>query len=156
MTVSKCSNDGVCLALLTCAFSNGIMLNSVVGIADQSNFSVETTTETSRCEANMRVWCHLMSSLEEEDIYNGQEPHVSLSGAAPEDSCLVFPCISQVMVWLEQQRLAAQASFPPCHIQVRMPILSEAEYRTKTENRDRTVIFCYIHIEPKYLLPSWN
>lgn len=78
--------------------------------SDQSNFTVERCTETARCMSNMRVWCHLLSSLQEEEEDS--------AGPVPEDSCRVFPCISEVMQWLRREALIAQHATPPYHMQV--------------------------------------
>ncbi|CAN7942549.1 unnamed protein product [Ixodes hexagonus] len=80
--------------------------------SDQSNFTVERCTETARCMSNMRIWCHLLSSLEEE------EAEEDSTGVVAEDSCLVFPCISEVMQWLRREALVAQRATPPYHMQV--------------------------------------
>ncbi|XP_075735251.1 folylpolyglutamate synthase, mitochondrial isoform X3 [Rhipicephalus microplus] len=86
--------------------------------SDQSDFTVEKCTETARCKSNMRIWCHLLSSLQEEEMLGVGSPTSppSLKGN-PEDSCIVFFCISDVMAWLQEQQVAAQQLTPPCHIQ---------------------------------------
>ncbi|KAL1415014.1 hypothetical protein MTO96_007014 [Rhipicephalus appendiculatus] len=87
--------------------------------SDQSDFTVEKCTETARCKSNMRIWCHLLSSLQEEEMLGVGSPTSppSLKGN-PEDSCIVFSCVSDVVAWLQEQQMAAQQLTPPCHIQV--------------------------------------
>uniref|UniRef100_G3MKH4 Folylpolyglutamate synthase n=1 Tax=Amblyomma maculatum TaxID=34609 RepID=G3MKH4_AMBMU len=87
--------------------------------SDQSDFTVGKCTEMARCEANMRVWCHLLSSLQEEEMLGIGSP-TSPPGLRgnPEDSCLVFPSISDTMAWLQEQQAAARQLTPPCHLQV--------------------------------------
>ncbi|XP_075547792.1 folylpolyglutamate synthase, mitochondrial-like [Dermacentor variabilis] len=87
--------------------------------SDQSDFTVEKCTEMARCKSNMRIWCHLLSSLQEEEMLGVGSPTCppSIKGN-PEDSCIVFPSISDVMTWLREQQMAARQMTPSCHIQV--------------------------------------
>uniref|UniRef100_A0A131XYQ1 Folylpolyglutamate synthase n=2 Tax=Ixodes ricinus TaxID=34613 RepID=A0A131XYQ1_IXORI len=94
----------------TALFTTNRVADDKSPYSDQSNFTVERCTETARCLSNMRIWCHLLSSQQEED---GEE-----EGPVPEDSCFVFPCISEVMRWLRREALAAQRATPPYHMQV--------------------------------------
>lgn len=83
--------------------------------SDQSNFTVEESTEMSRCRANMQIWCHLQSSLqEEEQLQNGHDGYLSAGLQRPEDNCLLFPCIQDAVLWLRDQSMADQRR----HIQV--------------------------------------
>uniref|UniRef100_A0A2R5LDA6 Folylpolyglutamate synthase n=1 Tax=Ornithodoros turicata TaxID=34597 RepID=A0A2R5LDA6_9ACAR len=59
--------------------------------SDQSDFTVGENTEVSRCRANLRIWCHLLSSLQEEE-----------NEGRHENSCLLFPCIQDAMHWLQE------------------------------------------------------
>lgn len=85
--------------------------------SDQSDFTVEKCTETARCRANMRIWCHLLSSLHEEEVAAGGSV-ASPARGMPEDSCQLFSCLSEAVAWIQQQQTAAKQSIPQYHIQV--------------------------------------
>lgn len=72
-----------------------------------------------RCRANMRIWCHLLSSLHEEEVAAGGSV-ASPARGMPEDSCHLFACLSEAVAWIQQQQqqTAAKQSTLPCHIQV--------------------------------------
>lgn len=65
----------------------------------------------------MRIWCHLLSSLHEEEVAAGGSV-ASPARGMPEDSCQLFACLSEAVAWIQQQQTAANQSAPPGHIQV--------------------------------------
>lgn len=90
--------------------------------SDQSDFTVDESTEMAACDANMHVWCHMLSSLHEEYIAGSGDgfpsPDSGCSGMVPEDSCLKFRCLSEAVHWVQEQHRTASQSTPPSHIQV--------------------------------------
>ncbi|XP_022248044.1 folylpolyglutamate synthase, mitochondrial-like isoform X1 [Limulus polyphemus] len=75
--------------------------------SDQSNFTVDPQQEMHQCEVNMKVWCHMLSSIREEKIAanpSTSEYHSSSIHANIDMDCVIFPCILDALCWLSQGR----------------------------------------------------
>ncbi|XP_076343346.1 folylpolyglutamate synthase, mitochondrial-like isoform X2 [Tachypleus tridentatus] len=75
--------------------------------SDQSNFTVDPQKEMHQCEVNMKVWCHMLSSIREEKIAanpSTSEYHSSSIHANIDMDCIIFPCILDALCWLSQGR----------------------------------------------------
>ncbi|XP_077546439.1 folylpolyglutamate synthase, mitochondrial-like isoform X1 [Haemaphysalis longicornis] len=89
--------------------------------ADQTDIPVDKLAERAKCEANMHAWCHLVSNQREEGLFDGGSAPTfagNCSDGSAETTCLVFPCLSEAVTWIQEQQNCAKQSTPPVHIQV--------------------------------------